>query len=65
MEPSTPKPKPCQTCRQHPSVAYDTRTQAWDCAHICYDRCYGALNQPTLIDAVEAWNRIAEGGGVR
>ena len=59
--PTEHKPKRCQKCQDLPSVAFDTRTQAWDCAHVCYDRCYGAVNQPTLAQAVEAWNKIVEG----
>ena len=58
--PNEHKSKRCQKCQQLPSVAFDARTQAWDCAHICYDRCYGAVNQPTLVDAVKVWNRIVE-----
>lgn len=51
---------PCMRCGVAPVPRFDSRTNGWDCVHICGDRCSGALNQPSEEQAAKAWNELQE-----
>ena len=56
------EPQPCERCTEKPVMGRDEQTGQWDCVHWCYDRLSGAVNQPTMGAAVQAWNRLATQG---
>jgi len=48
----------CAKCHDLPLLYFDEYMRGWDCVHICGDRMFGVVNQPTRATAVAEWNLL-------